>query len=167
MRTIALTRDGYSVLVDDEDYNFINQWIWHLYQGRSTNYATRSAKVNGRQETIFLHRVIMKTPKGLEVDHKDWNGLNCQKYNMRNCLHSDNVKSRRLPKINTSGYKGVYYCKWNNKWCPAISINKSTKRLGYFDTAKEAAIVYDKAIVKHHGEFASTNKLLGLLNEDN
>ena len=47
---------------------------------------------------------------------------------------------------NKTGYKGVSYVKQNNKYRARITIDKKEICLGYFDTPKEASIVYNNAL---------------------
>ena len=100
-----------------------------------------------------MHREIMNTSKGLQVDHIDHNGLNNQRSNLRNCTASQN----RMNKICTSrsGYKGVSL---NEGLIQSrIKINGNTRHLGYFKTKELAAKAYDIAAKKYQGEFANLN----------
>ncbi len=94
MKKIKLTKSKFA-LVDDEDFDYLNQWKWH-YTG--TGYAGRKIYPNGRydQKMLYLHRVIMQTPVGLDVDHIDHDRLNNQKSNLRNCTRTDNLKNRKM-----------------------------------------------------------------------
>jgi len=157
MKKIKLLR-GKVVLVDDENFDFINQWQWYLMKGNHTNYACRKEK----KKTILIHRVIMNTPDNMEVDHKDRNGLNCQKSNMRNCNHSQNNANRGERK-GMSKYRGVYFMRqtYKNKErtyiIADIRVNNKTIHLGYFETEIDAAIAYNKAAINYHKDFANIN----------
>lgn len=153
MKEIKLTQ-GKVALVDDEDYEYLNQWFWQAHKHRNTCYAVRSEKIfNGKRPGIKMHRVILNTPSELQVDHKDHNGLNNQKYNLRNCTNSQN-KMNVLPMSNT-GYLGVYY--QNNLIRAKIRIQKKSIHLGCFKTIEDAANAYDEAALKYFGEFANLN----------
>jgi hypothetical protein len=64
---------------------------------------------------------------------------------------------------NTSGFKGVTWHKSNKKWVAQIKVASRKKHIGLYPTPQEAALAYDAAALAIHGEFALTNKMLGLL----
>ena len=87
VRALPLTQ-GKVALVDDEDFERCNAFKWCAVKmqrgnGRAHWYAKRTIYHDGAMYTIFLHRFILGVPDGLQVDHEDGDGLNCQKYNMR------------------------------------------------------------------------------------
>ena len=107
MKEIALTQ-GYVALVDDEDFDRVNQHKWHADVGPNSVYALRKDE-NGRN--LRLHRFNLGITKTkTRVDHKDHNGLNCQHYNLRDSQGHNN-KNQRLKTNNTSGFKGVSWSK--------------------------------------------------------
>lgn len=164
MKTINLSQ-GQVALVDDEDYDFLIKRKWHAFKGRSsTIYGDSFYAVNSewipelkKVKINFLHRVIMKTPDDLFVDHIDHDGLNCQKSNMRNCTRTQNMQNKRS--WAKSKYLGVYYVGGNPKLLIAsyISVNKKLKYLGTFKTEEQAARAYDEVARKQYGEFANLN----------
>ena len=89
MKQIPLD-EKHSVLVDDEDYEYISSFKCHLMKSIFTNYASFSYY----GKTTLIHRFIMEPPDGLEVDHIDGNGLNNQKSNLRVVTHEENAKNR-------------------------------------------------------------------------
>lgn len=149
MKLIPLTQ-GYFAIVDDEDYDFLMQWEWSLRRQPNSNYASRSDNGN----SIAMHRVIMKTPINMVVDHIDHNGLNCMKSNMRNCTASQNAMNRR-PR-NKRIFKGTCQ-RESQKWASYIRINGKTIHVGMFETRVEAAKAYDEAAKKYFGDFAYLN----------
>jgi len=158
MKEIKLTQ-GKVALVNDEDYEYLNQYNWCASKGtKGYYYAIRRKKVAGKKRIIYMHRIIMNTPKGIEVDHKDRNGLNNQRLNLRNCTHQQNTFNSL--KINKTGFIGVNIDRRkgrNNKIYSSLSINGNRIYLGSFDTLIDAAIAYDRAALKYHGEFANLN----------
>ena len=152
MKEIVLSQ-GKVALVDNDDFEYLNQWKWYAWCSRGHFYAVRSIYINGKKSNIHLHRLIMKTPIGMEVDHKDMNGLNCQKYNMRNCTHRQNMCNRKS--TGSSKYLGVYFQK---KYIRAtITVNRKVIYLGLYKKEIDAAIAYNEAAIKYHGEFANIN----------
>jgi len=164
MKEIELTK-GKIAIVDDEDFEWLSQWSWCYAEkntGSPIGYAKRGFKLNGRSKLLKMHREIMKAPPELQVDHIDGNTLNNQKSNLRICTRNQN-NINRISKSGVSGYKGVYWFKPDQKWRAKIKLNKKEMLLGYFKCAKEAAMKYDEAAIKLFGEFAKTNKAMGLL----
>lgn len=152
MKEIKLTK-GMFAQVDDWNYDWLNQWNWYASKGWKTYYAKRDVKKDGIKTRIFMHRQIMNAPKGVEVDHKDHNGLNCQEFNMRNCTHAQNQMNKTA--YGVSSYLGVYYNQGHIR--AVIRINGKQKHLGYFKTEEKAARAYDKEAKLHHGKFANLN----------
>jgi AP2-like factor (euAP2 lineage) len=154
MKEIQLTK-GYVALVDDEDFERVNQFKWCADVHPHTVYGTRSVRTpEGKKTTQSLHRFVSGvTDPETEVDHKDHNGLNCQRYNLRPCTHQQNLCSRQKLK-GVSQFKGV---SWDyNKWRAEIKLNGKTVVLGRYVSENEAAAAYKDAAVQHFGEFTNT-----------
>lgn len=102
----------------------------------------------------------MNAPKGLQVDHKNGNTLDCRRSNLRICTNAQNNQNKKKHRDNISGYKGVSFFRWGNRskrWKANIFAHGKHYRMGYFHTAKEAAKAYDIMALKLHGEYASLN----------
>lgn len=152
MKEIQLSR-GKITLVDDDMFEWLNQWKWSCVKGLNTEYA---ARMNNRQY-IYMHCEILQPPEGMFTDHRDRNGRNNQKNNLRLCTKPQNGINHPKNKNNTSGYKGVYWNKYHQKWAAQIGVNLKIKHLGYFGDIEDAALAYDKAATELFGEFAQTN----------
>ncbi len=160
-------------LVDDEDYEVLSKLKWWTHASKYTRYARFNEGVYPKIYPVQMHRVIMGCKKGdgLIVDHKDGNGLNNQKSNLRIVTRAQNNTNRRVRKVLTSPYLGVHLkkMKWKNKktgeiictetirWQASIRTNKKTIYLGLFKTEEEGALAYNAAAIIHHGEFANLN----------
>jgi hypothetical protein len=142
---------GYSVDIDKEDYEIANHPSWYPLISDHRVYFTRSIS---ERKTLLLHRVIMSAPKGVEVDHRDGNTLNCKKRNLRLCDHFQNQRNMRKGKSNKSGYKGVSWRSRYGKWRAVITDHGRHIELGLFDDPKIAHEAYKKAALKIAGEFA-------------
>jgi hypothetical protein len=155
MKLIKLTL-GKFVMVDDADYDYLLQFKWYAktFKTAHTYYAATNVKTDkNKQKTLLLHRIVMNTPKGTQVDHIDHNGLNCQKHNLRNCTLRQNSMNQKCH--SKSGYKGVYM---NNKGILGqINVNGRKIHLGLFTSYIAAARAYDEAAKKYFGEFANLN----------
>ena len=159
MKKIPLTQ-GKVALVDDEDYEWLSRWKWYSLKRRSgIFYVTRNQWNFGTKKSskICMHRLIMKAVGGEIVDHKDGNGLNNQRYNLRFCTGTQNNANSKLQKNSTSRYKGVTSVKYNRKWQSQIQHRYKHIHLGLYNTSEEAARVYDKKAIELFGEFARTN----------
>ena len=172
MKIIKLPQ-GKTAYVDDEDYEYLNQFSWYLTSDR--RYAMRDQYGEGhrKRKRIAMHREIMGFPAGL-VDHIDQNGLNNQRSNLRLATRSDNAKNSKSHKDSFSKYKGVsatnksysriskttkelkhyVYPDW---YVAQICINGRQTYIGTFKTEVEAALAYDKKAKEIFGEFASLN----------
>jgi hypothetical protein len=148
MKEIPLTQ-GKVALVDDEDFEWLNQWRWYCNVG---GYAVRN--LPGRKSE-YMHRAVAKTSSGYETDHINHNRLDNQKSNLRICTGQQNHVNKLYKHIPNSGYRGVETR--GRKYRAHISIDHKTISLGTFFDPEEAALAYDKAALKYFGEFAITN----------
>ena len=150
---------GKFALVDDEDFERINQWKWSaLKDKRFKWYAVRNSprQLGRRKKLIYMHRVIMNTPEDMDTDHVDGNDtLNNQRHNLRICTHSQNMANSGKRSNNKSGYKGVFMYK--GVWCAKLKKDGRVVFDKTFHTAEEAARAYDHAAREHFGGFAYTN----------
>jgi hypothetical protein len=142
-------------MVDDTDFDWLNQWKWGVDAKSNTSYAKRAGE---SQECIQMHRLILGlTDKKVVTDHINGNGLDNRRSNLRACSQAENLKNQKESKNNTSGYKGVYWNKVSNKWYATISVNSKDKYLGSFTCLIKAAKCFDEAAIKYRGEFAKLN----------
>lgn len=156
-------REKYTTLVDDWNYDWLNQWNWHVRKGKYTMYAIRhTERINGVQGTIMMHREIMNTPHETDTDHEDHNGLNNQEYNLRNATQTQNVINTAKCRGKTK-YKGV--CIETNRqnkkiytyFRAYIKVGDKRLSLGNHKTPESAALAYNTAALNHYGEFAYLN----------
>lgn len=77
--------------------------------------------------------------------------------NLREATHCENQRNSRIPKTNTSGYKGVCFHKAAGKWAASIRLDGKQKHIGLFDTPEEASAAYIDKARELYGEFARIN----------
>ena len=160
MKKIPLTQ-GQFAIVEDSDYEYLSQFKWcAVWDERGkTFYAKRFRRCWEPQRPclIPMHRAIAARLGLPEVDHKDHNGLHNWHGNLRPCTVSQNRANRRVPKNNTSGFKGVSFNRNEKKWVAGIRFNKRRIHLGYFRAPETAAKAYDAAAIQLFGDFALLN----------
>ncbi|MCK9591429.1 MAG: HNH endonuclease [Methanoregula sp.] len=148
IREIQLTR-GKVALVDDEDFEELNRYRWHVDKNGNTFYAVRNCD-GGTSKTgrtkILMHRIITGISKELEIDHIDGNGLNNQKSNLRKVTHRKNGQNRHQEK--TSRFPGVCWHKCSGSWISQLRINGKVKYLGLSKTEEEAHQKYKEAVLQ-------------------
>ena len=156
MKQIPLTQGKFAI-VDDEDFDILEKHKWSYRKMGNCEYAETRIRVNGKQQTIMMHRMILDFPKNKFVDHVDMNGLNNQRSNIRVCNRSQNGMNRKVFKNNKSGFKGVMKDKERGLWKSRIYFNKVAIFLGRFSDIVEAAKAYDAAAKRLFGDFARLN----------
>jgi ribosomal protein S30 len=155
LTTSIKTSCGTEILVSSEDLEIISKYNWHI--NKRGYVRTQAPRINGVQKKIMLHRLIAQAKPQQIVDHINRIKTDNRRENLRivkpliNCLN-------RISKVNgASKFKGV--AKQKNKW----QVYVNGKYVGIFDSEKQAAMAYDANVTKVFGEFATTNKGMGLL----
>jgi hypothetical protein len=156
MKEIKLTQ-GKVALVDDEDYADLSQFKWHAvkFRGSHTLYAARRVFIGKKWGRTLMHRFILGLGGKDWIDHKNGDGLDNQRHNLRICTNSQNQMNQALRVDNTSGFRGI--CRSGKKWSAAIRSGGEKIHLGTFETKEVAALARDHAAIKYHGEFARLN----------
>lgn len=117
MKYIQLTQ-GKQAIVDNADFDYLNQFKWSC---DALGYAVRHEQKNEYgdkpRKMVKMHRLINKTPEGFETDHINQNRLDNQRGNLRTVTKSQNQHNTKVPSVNTSGFKGVYWDKKYKRWC--------------------------------------------------
>lgn len=154
MKIIPLTR-GKFAMVDDEDFGELSKYKWCAKPDYYTFYAIRTIHKKRSSTTMYMPRQILGiTDKRVKVDHKDGNGLNNQRSNLRVATNSQNGINSRLRKDNKVGCKGVWKHS-GGKYQSAIRVDRKLIHLGTHETVDSAAQAYKEARIKYFGkEFA-------------
>lgn len=159
---------GKVALIDDEDRAIIEDHIWHAAcprKGVRTEdiyyAATNIKKPDGKKTILRMHRLLIDSPPGMEIDHINGDGLDNRRENLRVCTPSQNQGSRRLQSGCASEFKGVVRNKKAKKWQVGLQFQldgiKHYRYLGCFENEIDAATAYDKAARKHYGDYALLN----------
>jgi len=158
-RRIPLTKGKFAI-VDLDDYYWLKKFRWFASKNIITYYANRNAYSweNAKTRSFLMHRLIIKAPDNLLVDHINYNGLDNRKANLRLATKMQNNRHViRTRNPGTSKYKGVTWRKDRKKWAVKIMADGKTISLGYYKDEIQAAKVYDRAAKIYHGEFAALN----------
>ena len=157
MKEIKLTQ-GQVALVDDEDFEKVNQFKWHATKSNRCNSLYALCFISTNKPRLRMHRLIMNvTDNNVFVDHINRNGLDNRKSNLRLCSNAQNQINKTKHKNNTSGYKGVFYSKQHKKFRANIGYKGRKIFIGLFDTAIEAAKAYDNKSNELYGIFSCNN----------
>jgi hypothetical protein len=168
--TYRLLRYGYSyrriylgegewTILDAEDYYRFSDFKWGIFADKGKCYVVCNIKLRpGPTSRARLHRELMNAPAGLHVDHRNSDGLDNRRANLRIATHAQNVQNRRKTKSKTSfRFIGVCFDRHRQEWTVHIGHNGRKLWLGRFNNEEDAAKAYDNAAVKYHKEFAHLN----------
>lgn len=134
-------------LIDLGDIEKVGKYRW---------YATEKGYVKS-QNNLRLHRLVMNATEDYLVDHINRNPLDNRKSNLRMCTQAENSRNVGVSQANSTGFKGVYFEKLNNKYRARIKYNGKRISLGCYMNPVDAAIAYDKKAIELFGDFAYTN----------
>ena len=152
MKRIKLTKGKYAI-VDDEDFDSMNQKSWHFStKGYACAGTHTGSAVNGTRRTVrfFMHRLINKTPDGLQTDHINRNKLDNRRSNLRTVTNQQNHFNMPLSRNNATGCKGVYWFKRDKNWQSQITVGAKRIHLGYFINFKDAVSARKRAELKYY-----------------
>ena len=155
-KQIPLTQGKFAT-VDDEDYDRLMKYKWcaRIRDDGAAWYACRKEIVDGKHHQQQMHRFILDAPNGMLCDHVNGNGLDNRRVNLRLATPKQNTMNRGANR-NHIGFKGVTHIK-PGKFQAQIKVDGKFIYLGLFDNARSAAIAYNIAAEKYHGEFARLN----------
>ncbi len=155
MKQIRVGKKGHFALVDDADFELASTLTWSLHRSKRS-YGEVLYATNGSRG---LHRLIMGDPPGLDVDHRDGDGLNNQRSNLRVATGSQNCRNSRKAANCSSQFKGVSWTPTTERWLANIYADGRNLYLGSFRNEAEAALAYNVAARDCFGEFAHLNEV--------
>lgn len=151
---VPLTK-GMVAVIDADDAEVVARYNWFAKESKEGWSTYAVTRIDNRP--LRMHQLLCSVGDGELPDHKDGDGLNNRRSNLRPATNAENVRNQRLRCTNTSGYRGVSYHAFARKYYAGITRGLYRERLGSFDTAEEAARVYDDAARRLYGEFARLN----------
>jgi hypothetical protein len=154
MAVIKLTK-GYETVVDDDVVEAIKALgRWCALLGPSTVYAVRSGsiKFNQPKRFIYLHRWIANAPRGINVDHRNGDGLDNRRDNLRLVNQSQNM-ANSIAVWGSTGCRGVYKTHYG-RFAARVKFHGKKIHIGVYSTPEEAAVAYEAKRVELFGEFA-------------
>lgn len=152
VREIPLTQARVA-LVDDEDYERVADKTWHLARAKSGHlYAKHGWRDDGKVRGVYMHRYLLGLiDSAVHVDHINGDGLDNRRANLRTANPLQNRRNSRPQATSSTGFKGVAV---GGNYFHAMIMQTF---LGAYDTAEEAARIYDAAATILYGDFAWTN----------
>lgn len=141
-----LSVSGLKIRVSERDFNYLNQFTWQIVNAPYTKYARTNITGKKNDKRVYMHKMIL--PGCPMVDHKDGDGLNNLRTNLRPCDRSQNGKNRR------GDLKGILQVS-KNSW--RVIFNR--KYVGSFKTPHLAKKAYNKEVVKSKDSFFRKNKI--------
>lgn len=171
MRQLKLSTKPLFALVDDDvhDRVFGSKRYATRRKSQAYPYVYRFVEANGSKTCERLHRHILGVIDGIDltgkvIDHINGDPLDNRRENLRVCVDRQNLRNQSMRRVQkTSAYKGVSQSKNHRRWRASIFVDYKRVHIGYFDTPEQAAEAYDNAARSMHGEYARTNREMGLL----
>ncbi|MGN6757141.1 MAG: HNH endonuclease [Thermomicrobiales bacterium] len=151
---VPLTQ-GKFAFIDAEDAPRVLAHAWCLARTRTGFYAQR--RDSSTRRPITLHMFLTEAPPGIEVDHKNGDGLDNRRENLRLATRQQNAMNTPLRADNKTGYKGVSEDKRRGGYRASIRVNGKQISIGRFDDPRNAALAYDAYARTYFGEFGTYN----------
>jgi hypothetical protein len=140
---------GQFAIVDDEDYDKVVQYKWHIMANKAGSHMYAATKLR-------MHRLVIDAPPGIMVDHINGDTLDNRKSNLRLCTNSQNQQNTPS-RGGSSRYKGVSLQKKSGKWIATFQYDGQRHYCGMWDSEEDAARAVDKKRGEVCGDFASKN----------
>ena len=152
-KLIPLTQGKWAI-GDARDFCFLIRWQWHADKRDRNFYAARNRRIAaGKRRLVYMHRELKGRP-GFEVDHRDTDGLNNRRKNLRVATRANNTANTHVRRNSSTGYKGVTTRKRDGRFIAQIKVAGKNNHLGVFTDAQTAHRAYTKAARVHFGKFA-------------
>jgi hypothetical protein len=149
---VTLTQ-GYVATIDRADVARVSRYNWYAFPRRHAVYAMARIPGNASDTRISLHRFIAARDDDLDIDHKDGDGLNNRRRNLRPATRLQQAMNRSLRGGGSNAYRGARWVPKRNKWVAKITIEGKVRYIGHYDTEQEAARAYQYVARRVFGEF--------------
>lgn len=157
MKLIPLTQ-GYCAEVSDRDYTRVSKFSWQAQKLGRVIYAKRGVWNGKNNDCQLLHHFVLGVPSSVRLDHRDGDGLNNCRRNLRRATKQQNARGfQRKSRRNTSRFRGVHWDSERKKWEAQIAVNGRSKYIGRFSSELTAARIRDKEAKRLFGSFAHLN----------
>ena len=134
---------GCAVIVSDEDAGLLDSHQWHIHRSGKKLYVRGYPTGRRKEGLVYLHRVILAGVP--EVDHKDGDGLNNDRQNLRPATRSQNCSNKSV--------RGVHFDGRTQRWRAEVQFEGKRYRLGRFATQQEAVAARNEKAQVLHGAF--------------
>lgn len=155
---LIILNGDYFAIVDDEDFERVNQYTWSVNVTKTNTYARRYDYSSGVRVEVKMHKFILGVSDDI-VDHKNNDGLHNYKSNLRIATKQQNNFNCRNRIGCSSRFKGVSWHKGIGKFFAYIGHNYKRINIGYFTDEVEAAMAYNRKAIELFGEFARLNEI--------
>lgn len=162
MNLVVINRAGVSFTIkyDAVDHHIVAQYTWRAEIHEHTTYAAcTTRRPDGRWTTLYMHRLLIGAPKGKQVDHRNHDGLDNRRRNLRLATSSQNLANQLKNPGRSSRFKGVTWHRRGGKWQAQIAVEGKRRYLGLHETEEAAARAYNKAAREAWGNFALLNTI--------
>lgn len=158
IKLCGASANGKSMIIDDDDYGMVNKYSWNISIKDKNEYASAYLLGSGHRGTrIYAHRLIMNAERGQHIDHKNGDGLDNRRGNLRISTNQENHFNTRKKSKSSSIYKGVTWENRRKHWVAQIMIDGKHIYIGKFDSEVDAAKAYDSRAKELFGDFANLN----------
>jgi hypothetical protein len=159
MKQIHLSQGKFAI-VDDEDFPSISQFKWCFRRDKSSSYAVRHHKPNGKDRLLYLHRELMKPDANQSVIFLNHDSLDCRRENLLVASHEQARWHHRVRKDSKSGIKGVRYHPDTDTWSAYVYRQGRCIPIGTFLTKEEASSAYQAEVRKEAPELHGAPKIV-------
>lgn len=149
---VPLTQGKFALVDTRDGWVLSHPWCY----GKTWHCEYASRRVDGKK--VYMHRELLGLAANdkVEVDHRDGNGLNNRRDNLRLATHQQNLQNQR-PRGGSSKYRGVFWDKSKARWKASIRLGARRFWLGSFSTELEAAVAYNRRAKELFGDRARLN----------